>query len=829
MREILFKRKKKKFISIQKKVVIVFVLCFIVMISVGSVLMRGIMMKSFDELEITNVKEKLLTTLKNFNNKLSYINMLSMDWGAWDDTYYYVQGDYEDYIQCNLTDDVYMNYDFNLMMFTNASGEVVYSGMMDLEEEKLTTVNSEVINYISKLNVLNNTDPDYILQGIIMLPDGPMLIATYPILRSDYSGPVKGNVIFGRYLDSLKIEEMSNELGWEISAAIIDSEMYKQIQQLNNSSDGFSVEVLPLDSQVIEGTALIPDLLNQSAVKLIIKIPRDVHNIGYAGVKLMLITLITSFFIVFLALLFLINKVVLSRISKLHKNVVSITENKDISQRVTICNGHDEICHLSMEINNMLDVTEKLNQTVQKSHDDLELIVEERTVELIKVNEALTVEQKRIKHIAYHDSLTGLPNGLHFSDYLNRSISSSSRLEEPLAILFLDLDGFKMINDTLGHSAGDHLLKLVSNRLTAVLRKSDFIARIGGDEFIVLIDTIKSMDTVDIIAKKILKGLDAPFLINKQECFISASIGIAIYPIDGGTSEELLKNADLAMYKAKDNGRSQYCFCNKQMKDQVVENMVLSNQLWRALERQEFELYYQPQINCKTNEVVGIEALIRWNHPEHGMVMPEKFIPLAEQTGAIITIGEWVLNSACKQCKIWQDKYYPELRIAVNVSIKQLQNRGIVGQVEKALKKSELDSQTLELEITESIFIKEVDYVVEILKALKDLGADIAIDDFGTEYASMRYLKLLPVDRIKIAMQFVQGIDVNEKDQAITKSLIILAKNMGMSVIAEGVETKSQRIFLTQKQCDEIQGFYFYKPLPVSEMEKILKDKYTNK
>lgn len=764
MKENLFKRKKNKHISIQKKVIIVFVLCFIVMISVAFVLISKIMMKSFDELEISNVKENLSTTLRNYNNKLSYIEMLTIDWGAWDDTYSYIQGDYEDYIQCNLSEDVYVNYDFNLMLFINASGEIVYGGMMDLEEEKLNTINSEVINCISKLNVLNNTDPNYILKGIIMLPEGPMLIATYPILRTDYSGPVKGNVVFGRYLDSVKIEEMSNELGLEISAVTIESEMYKQIQQSNESIEGFPIEFSPLDSDQIEGAALIPDLFNQSAVKLIIKIPRDVHKIGSASFYYMLIAFTIGFFLVFLLLLFLLNKIGLSRLSKLHKNVVSITKNKDVSQRVTICSGHDELNDLSKEINKMLDEMEKLNLTVQKARDDLELIVEERTKELVKVNEILTSEQKKIKHIAYHDSLTGLPNGIHFSDYLNREISSSSRLKRPLAILFLDLDGFKMINDTLGHSAGDQLLKLVSNRLTTVLRESDFVARIGGDEFIVLINTIKDMDEIDIIAKKILNGLDVPFTVNKQECFISASIGIAIYPIDGGTAEELIKNADLAMYKAKDKGRSQYCFCNKQLKDQVVENMILSNQLWRSLERQEFELYYQPQLNCNTNEIIGIEALIRWNHPEHGIVMPGRFISLAEQTGSIISIGEWVLNTACKQCKLWQDKYLPGLRIAVNVSIKQLQNRGIVEQVKKALKKTGLDSRTLELEITESIFMKEVDYVVDILKEIKALGADIAIDDFGTEYASMSYLKLLPVDRIKIAMPFVQGIDVSEKD-----------------------------------------------------------------
>ena len=305
---------------------------------------------------------------------------------------------------------------------------------------------------------------------------------------------------------------------------------------------------------------------------------------------------------------------------------------------------------------------------------------------------------------------------------------------------------------------------------------------------------------------------------------MTASLGIAFCPQDGKTAQELLKNADLALYRAKSEGRNQVCYVTEAMKSQIRENMILSNQLWRALERNEFELYYQPQIVCNTGKIAGMEALIRWNHPERGLVMPSQFISLTEQTGAIIPIGEWVLKTACAQCRQWQDRFGLRLRMGVNVSIKQLQNQDIVSHVAAALQMSGISPDSLELEITESVLLREVTQALSILNQLKELGVLISIDDFGTEYASLNYLKHMPVDKIKIAMPFIQGLDDSEKDQAIAKSLIILAKNMGLGVIAEGVETESQLDFLTKRLCDETQGFYLYRPMPAGSIEKLLEE-----
>jgi diguanylate cyclase (GGDEF)-like protein len=390
--------------------------------------------------------------------------------------------------------------------------------------------------------------------------------------------------------------------------------------------------------------------------------------------------------------------------------------------------------------------------------------------------------------------------------------------------MFLDLDGFKMINDTMGHSAGDELLKKVSDRLVKTLRNTDIIARIGGDEFIIMIECIENIKDVKFIADKIIKSFIKPFIIEGQDCFISTSIGVSIYPIDGENAEVLIKNADIAMYKAKEGGKNKYVLCTPLMKDSINETLNITNKLYRAMENNELELYYQPQVNSYTNEIVGAEALLRWKNSELGMISPSKFILLAEQTGLIKPIGEWVLRTACKQNKIWQNVGYPKIRIAVNISVKQFEDRSLLTAIEDVLKETEMEPKYLEIEITESIIMKEKEYVIATLNKLREMGIQIAIDDFGTEYSSLSYLKNLPANRIKIAMPFVHGINVNNKDESITKAIIVLAKNMNMGLIAEGVETQAQLEFLTQRLCDEIQGYYFYKPMPASEMEKLLKE-----
>lgn len=429
--------------------------------------------------------------------------------------------------------------------------------------------------------------------------------------------------------------------------------------------------------------------------------------------------------------------------------------------------------------------------------------------------------EKEIEYMAYYDHLTGLPNRTLFSDRLTQAIHLAKRNERYVGVIFMDLDSFKMVNDTMGHSGGDILLKEVARGLMQRLRKTDTIARFGGDEFLILINNLADDEDIIKVADNIMEMFEHPFNVHGQEFFITGSAGVAIYPFDGEDAETLVKNADIAMYMAKAKGKNQYVLCTVDMKEEVKRNIKLSNNLYRAQERDEFTVYYQPQIKLNTGEIIGLEALLRWNHPEMGMIPPGIFIPLSEMNGTINNIGEWVLKTAVRQNKKWQDMGFPPLRIAVNLSIVQFSNPNFVNTVDRILKEADLSPKYLELEITESIATKEAAHVVDALTRLKQLGVSISIDDFGTEYSSLNRLKALPIDRIKIDMQFIQGIEGSEKDQAITKIIINLAKSLRLEVLAEGVETTPQLEFLNQGMCDEVQGYYYYKPMPAEEIEKL--------
>lgn len=424
-----------------------------------------------------------------------------------------------------------------------------------------------------------------------------------------------------------------------------------------------------------------------------------------------------------------------------------------------------------------------------------------------------------INNLAYYDALTRLPNRVLFHNRLEQALSLAKRSANYLGVVFIDVDGFKEVNDTLGHDWGDHVLNEIGRRLTVSVRKYDTVARFGGDEFLIMVPQITIREDLEEIAKKISNIFNQPIIVGEQEFYIKASGGISIFPEDGETVNTLIKNADLAMYAAKKNGKGQIVFCSEAMKDEVMEKINLTNSLYRALERNELQLLYQPQVCAKTQEIIGFEALLRWHHPKLGSISPAVFIPIAEQTGLINSIGEWVLITACVQNKTWQEKGFKPVQMAVNLSLEQFRSGNVENIVRNCLEKTGLEPRFLELEITEGIAMKESQYVVNCLHQLKTIGVSISIDDFGTEFSSLSRLKDLPVDRLKIDMQFINGIGINTKDESIIAVMIHLAKRLGLKVIAEGVETADQLVFLKAENCDEIQGYYYYKPMSKDVIE----------
>jgi diguanylate cyclase (GGDEF)-like protein/PAS domain S-box-containing protein len=434
--------------------------------------------------------------------------------------------------------------------------------------------------------------------------------------------------------------------------------------------------------------------------------------------------------------------------------------------------------------------------------------------------------ERRILYLAHYDALTGLPNRTLFKDRLGQVLPQAKRHRKIVAAMLIDIDRFKYINDTLGHTIGDLLLQGIAQRLTNSVRKSDSIARhcgdpinplvsrMGGDEFIISLSELTRIEDAAHIAMRIIESLSEPFMVDGHEIFVTASLGISIFPNDGEEIDTLLKNADIAMYHAKDQGRNNFQFYSASMNSVSLERLTMENKLRKALEREEFVLYYQPQLELSGGKIIGIEALIRWKNPEMGLVPPGQFIHLAEETGLIVPLGEWVLRTACAQNKAWQNAGYPPLRISVNISGRQFRQKDLGDTVSRIVHETGMDPQHIELELTESIIMKNEEETIKTLYALKDLGLNLSIDDFGTGYSSLSYLKRFPIDSLKIDRSFIRDLTTNADDAAITRAIIAMAHSLKLRVVAEGVEEEKQIEFLREEGCDEMQGFFFSPPVP---------------
>lgn len=509
----------------------------------------------------------------------------------------------------------------------------------------------------------------------------------------------------------------------------------------------------------------------------------------------------------------------------------------------TLCPTEEGKCPI-IDMNEMLDQSERVLITKQGRRIPILKTVVPVTIDgeevlleaIIDITERKMAEDQ-IRFLAYYDNLTRLPNRTFSTELLTRALTYAKRYNTVMAVLFIDLDAFKRINDTLGHSTGDELLKAVAERLVKSVRKSDYVSRpenkdadevtntvsrLGGDEFIVMLTEISHDYDASIVARRILHDLTKPFMLSGHEVFISASIGISLYPTDGQDVDTLLRNADIAMYHAKEQGKNNFQFYTDSMNATALDRLHLENEMRKALEHNEFQLYFQPKVRIENEELIGMEALLRWNHPKRGLLPPAEFIPLAEETGLIVPIGEWVLRTACEQGKAWQAEGFPPLAISVNISQRQFEQDLFLESVLDTLGSTNLPPHFLELEITESLIMHDPEKVIAMLGELKNSGIMISIDDFGTGYSSLEYLRRLPLDALKIDRSFITHAVSNPDDAAIARAVIAMAHSLNLKVIAEGVENNDQLEFLRGLDCDEAQGFLFGKPVPADECARLM-------
>ncbi|WP_455715125.1 putative bifunctional diguanylate cyclase/phosphodiesterase [Anaerosporobacter sp.] len=463
--------------------------------------------------------------------------------------------------------------------------------------------------------------------------------------------------------------------------------------------------------------------------------------------------------------------------------------------------------------------------TLRESYNKLEVTYKEVSLaqkELETKYEELKRSEENNKKIAYTDYLTELPNRTAFTERLDH-VMNTLRKEEVVAVMYIDLDDFKNINDILGHSYGDELLIDVTHRLKQAVDENDYLARFGGDEFIVLSQNIEDIGLFEEKIRKIQKVFSYPFVLSLKEFFVTISIGVAYAPRDGKTTQSLIKNVDLAMYSAKENGKNTYCFYNESINNRLLNKIEIQSELRQAIDHNEFEVYYQPQIDLESNQIYGFEALVRWNHPVKGIVGPAEFIPIAEQTGLIVPIGKWVMREACKQLKEWENNGFTNLTMAVNISSRQFLDMDLVNMVKETIDETEINPAKLVLEITETVVLDNVEYSIEVIEQIRALGIHFSLDDFGTGYSALNYLRMLPVSNLKIDKSFLDCLIENQNDQKIVSSIINLAKNFDLNVIAEGVEYEAQADFLRSIDCKIAQGFLFSKPVPKEDANELLK------
>lgn len=809
---------------LQKKVFFVIlaiwtVFCFFLYL--GS---KVLLVNTFLLLERESIHQDLQRVQEALNREGESLANTTSDYANWNDMYEYMQGDNPSYVVNNMNIPGLVNINLDLVTYWGNNGKLLVGSSINTDESVLIPYPSGLENYIypgadlfEKPKVLNR------FFGFGLTSNGLMVFASSSLKDSDGLKPSLGTLISGRDITPDLINKISNitklKIDLILPAKIASEPALQELYDAMQAKEE-TVQVHPIDDFHIEGYLILKDLKGKPICFFHIVTTRELYQVTHQSLNYFMLATVILGCVVAFVFLMLLRSLIIKRLEHLSKEVLDINSanTEELSRRVKVV-GHDELSIVSTQLNHMMDV-------IQSSHMDLEKRVETRTKELMETNKrlqneikerkvaevSLTIHKENLLQLAHFDSLTKLPNRVYFNTMLADAIAEATQLNQKMALLFLDLDGFKKINDGLGHHIGDLVLTEVAKRFRKHIRGTDVLARLGGDEFIILLKNVRD-EYAQTFSSRILDDLVHPIIIDHHEFFINTSIGISIFPDDGVTLTSLQKNADMAMYKSKKSGGQCFSYYTEDMEVDARTHIELESSLRKALKNKEFILYYQPKVDVISGEFVGVEALIRWNHPTLGLILPDTFIPIAEDTGLILSIGEWVLQEACRACKCWIDSGYKALPVAINISAKQFHLQDIAAIIKQTIETSGLPPDFLQIEITETAIMLNLDDTEQKLREINKMGIKIAIDDFGVGYTSISHLKRFPVNYLKIDRAFINGIPNNKDDVAIVRTIIVLSQNLEMKCIAEGVETEVQLNCLKELGCQMAQGYFFSRPL----------------
>ncbi|MGG1554217.1 EAL domain-containing protein [Paenibacillus ferrarius] len=760
------------------------------------------LLHNYERMELDSLRENMKQNLLSYFDEYTNLGAIAINYAGWDDTYNFINrsaipADNDPYLTVNYTDSLFVSSRLNITLLLNSQKQIYFGKAYDYSNNRPLAYPSSMIEALMKAYASFFEQPNASLrkQGLLIVDNKPLIAASYPILTSNNEGPVHGTLVFARFLDANYIRYISAKTDIPLTISIVDPSYIPPEQATTITVPGS--RTLPFwtesDKSEIKGFTLLSDVDNKPAILLQFIKPRELYKEAQKSIMFYLLYFGISGLVFFFIISYVLQRTIFTRLDNTISGMNLIKTKQDFSIRI-LESGNDEISQFEKSFNHMMISLEK--------------------------------SQNKIQFQANHDNLTGLANRKAFFEYLDKMIKQSRKRQSRFAVLFIDLDRFKLINDTMGHHMGDMLLMEVTNRLRLCMKYGEFLCRLGGDEFSIVVHDVFNSKQIEQLAKFIIEKINDPYELNGYHFTISASIGISLYPDHGADSESLLHHSDVAMLDVKETGKNNYRWFSESIEEIRTKRTLLEQFLKSAIDNKELTLVYQPKLDLVKNKIAGVEALLRWRNQKFGYVSPYEFIPIAESSGIINEIGEWIMRSACRQYVAWQDQMEDmSLIIAINISGVQLLQPNFVERIRGVFEEEKVEPCHFELEVTETFAIENFEEVINILVELRNFGFMISIDDFGAGYSSMKYVCQLPIQCMKLDKTLIDNLAENVRSQVVVSTLIEMAHRLQLTVVAEGVELPEQLQLLQTYQCDQIQGFLISKPVPANMIIELMDKK----